>query len=170
MECGEILEDTNPGDAHLVRGQSPCFVGTDHIRATKSLDAWKIPDDCIILGHLFGSKGKACCDHGGEPLGDGGNSKCYCDLEVVDSTVDCTAVGWIPEVSEIDNPNEDTNDGDNFGEHVAKVIQLAFKRCLLVYLGCDGLVNIANGRLLTGKDYDGLGTTVHYSSPLGELR
>ena len=170
VELGGILEETNPGDTHLVRGQSSRLVGTDHIRTTKSLDAWKIPDDCILLGHLFGSKGKACCNHGGEALGYGGNSKCYSNLEVVDSTVDYTAVGRIPEVLEINDPDENTNDRNNFGECVAKVIQLAFKGCLLIYLGCDGLVNITNGRLLTGKDYDGLSATIHDSGPLGELR
>ena len=81
-----------------------------------------------------------------------------------------TSVSWIPEVPEIDDPDKDTNDGDNFSEHVTKVVQLAFKRSLLVYLRCDRLVNIANGCLLTGKDYDSLGTAIDYGSPLGEIK
>ena len=79
-------------------------------------------------------------------------------------------MGWIPEVPEVDDPDEDANDGDDFGEHVTKVVQLAFKRSLLVYLRCDRLVDIANGCLLTGKDHDSLGTAVDDGSPLGETK
>jgi hypothetical protein len=164
------LEDTNPGDTHLVCGQSSRFIGADHIRTTKGLDTGEVPDNCILLCHLFGSEGKARGDHGGEALWDGGDSKCHGDFEVVDSTMDNTSMGRIPEVPEVDNPNEDTNDGDNFGEHVTKVVQLAFKRSLLAYLRYDRLVNIANGCLLTGKYHDGLGTAIDDGSPLGEIK
>ena len=79
-------------------------------------------------------------------------------------------MGWIPEVPEVDDPDEDTNDGDNFGEHVTKVVQLAFKRSLLIYLRSDRLVNIANGRLLAGKDHDSLSTTIDDGGSLGEIK
>ena len=79
-------------------------------------------------------------------------------------------MGWIPEVPEVNDPDEDTNNGDNFGEHVTKVVQLAFKRSLLIYLRSDRLVNIANGRLLAGKDYDSLSTTIDDGGSLGEIK
>ena len=135
MRCGKAPGCTNPGDAHLASGQSSCFVGADYVRTTKSLDAWEIPNDCILLGHFFGSEGKACCDHGGETFRDSGNGKRHGDLEVIDSTVDRASVSWVPEVPEVDDPDEDADDADHFSEHVTEVIQLAFKRCLLVYLG-----------------------------------
>ena len=79
-------------------------------------------------------------------------------------------MGWVPEVPEVDDPNEDTDDGYNFGEHVTKVIQLAFERSLLAYLGSDGLVDITDGCPLTGKDHDGPGISIHNSSSLDERR
>ena len=167
---GEGPGRTNPGYTHLVGGQSSRFVGTDHIGTTKGLDAGKIPNDCVLLGHLFGSESETCGNHGGETLWDGGNSKCYSDLEVINSAMDRTSVGWVPEVPEVDNPDEDANDGDDFSEHVAKVIQLAFKGRLLAYLGRDRLVDIADGCLLTGKDHDGLGIAIYNSSSLGERK
>ena len=168
VERGEAPGYTNPGDTHLVGGQSSRFVGADDIRTTKGLNAGEIPDDCVLLGHFFGSESKACGDYGGETFWDGGNSKCYGDLEVIDSTMDYTSVGWVPEVSEVDDPNEDTNDGDNFGEHVTKVVQLAFKRCLVVYLRCDRLVDVTDGCLLAGKDHNSLGVAIHDGGPLDE--
>jgi len=135
MECGKAPGCTNPGDAHLAGGQSPRFVGADYVRTTKGLDTWEIPNDCVLLGHLFGSEGKACGDYGSETLWDGGDSKCHGDLEVVDSAMDRTSVGWIPKVSEVDDPDEDADDADHFSEHVTKVVQLAFKGGLLVDLG-----------------------------------
>jgi len=133
--CGKTPGCTNPGHAHLAGGQSSRFVGADYVRTTKGFDAWEIPNDRILLGHLFGSERKACGDHGGETLWDGGNGKRDGDLEVIDSAVDRASVGWVPEVPEVDDPDEDANDADHFSEHVTKVIQLAFKRCLLIYLG-----------------------------------
>lgn len=135
VERGEAPGYTNPGDTHLVGGQSSRFVGADYVRTTKGLDAWEVPNDCILLGHLFSSEGKARGNHGCETLWDSGNGKCHGDLEVIDSTVDRASVGWVPEVPEVDDPDEDANNADHFSEHVTEVIQLAFKRCLFVYLG-----------------------------------
>jgi hypothetical protein len=165
-EGDKTLGYTNPGDTHLVGGQCPCFVGADYVRTTEGLNTGKIPNDRVLLGHLFGSEGKACGDHGGKAFWDSGDGKRHGNLEVIDSTVDCASMGWIPEVLEVDDPDEDTDDADDFGEHVTKVIQLAFERCLLVYLRRDGLVDITNGRPLAGKDHDSLGIAIHNGSPL----
>jgi len=170
VEHGKAPGYTNLGDTHLVGGQSSSFVGADYIRTTKGFDTREVPNDCVLLSHLFGSEGKACGDYGGEALWDSSDSKCYGDFEVMDSAVDHTSVGWIPEVPEVDDPDEDTNDTDDFGKHISKVIQLAFKRCLLIDLRCNGLVDITNGCLLAGKDYDGLGVTIHNGRSLGERK
>ena len=45
------------------------------------------------------------------------------------------SVGWIPEILVVDSPDEDTDDTNDLGEYVTKVIQLAFERCLLVVFG-----------------------------------
>ena len=127
-----ILIYTDPRDAHLIGGQGSSFVGADHIRTTESFDTRKVPHDRVLLSHFFGSKSETCSNHSSEALWDSGDCKCYSDFEVVDGTVEHTAVGWVPEVLEVDDPDEDTNDGDDFGKHVTKIVQLAFEGRLLV--------------------------------------
>lgn len=55
-------------------------------------------------------------------------------------------------MADIDKPDEYTDNGDHFGEHVSKIIQLPFKRSLLTDLRGDGLVNVTNSGFLTGKN------------------
>ena len=135
MECGGTLVDTDLRDAHLVGGQSSRFVRADDIGTTKGLNTGEVPNDCVLLGHFFGSKSETCGNDGGKTLWDGGDCECYGDFEVIDSTMKRATVGWIPEVLEVDDPDENTNDTDYFGEHVAKIIQLAFEGRLLVDFG-----------------------------------
>ena len=59
----------------------------------------------------------------------------------------------VPEVPEVHYPDEHADDGNDFREHVAKVIELALQGGLLADLRRDGLVNVTNGRLLT-REYD----------------
>jgi hypothetical protein len=70
-------------------------------------------------------------------------------------------VRGIPEVSEIDEPHEDADDRDDLGEHVSEVIKLAFQRSLFADLRRNGLVNVADGRVLTGKNNDSARVPIH---------
>ena len=79
-------------------------------------------------------------------------------------------MGWIPKVLEVDDPDEKANDADDFGKHVAKIIQLAFEGCLLVDSRRNRLVYIADGRLLTSGHHNGLGAAINNSSPLGDIK
>lgn len=63
-------------------------------------------------------------------------------------------VRGIPEVPEVDEPHEDADDRYDLGEHVSKVIQLALQRSLFADLRRNGLVNVADGRVLTRKNND----------------
>lgn len=127
--------DTDPRDAHLVGGQSSRFVGADDIRTAKGFDTGEIPNDCVLLGHFFCSKSETCSNHSGKAFWDSGNSKRYGYFEVIDSAVKHATVDGIPEVLEVDEPNENTNGTDYFGKHVAKIIELALEGRLLVDFG-----------------------------------
>lgn len=47
-------------------------------------------------------------------------------------------------MTEVDKPYKDTDDGNNFGEHISEVIEFAFERCLFADLRCYRLVYMAN--------------------------
>lgn len=40
----------------------------------------------------------------------------------------------VPEVPEIDQPHQDTNYGDHFGQHITEIVELAFERGLFTDL------------------------------------
>ena len=77
-------------------------------------------------------------------------------------------VRGIPEVPEVDEPHEDADDRDDLGEHVSKVIQLALQRSLFANLGRNGLVNVADGRVLTRKNNDSTRVPTHNCCALSE--
>jgi len=67
----------------------------------------------------------------------------------------------IPEVPEVDEPHENADDRDDFSEHVSEVVQLSFQGSFLANLGRNGLVNVADGCALTGKDNDRARAPIH---------
>ena len=54
---------------------------------------------------------------------------------------------------DIDKPNNDANDRDNFGQSVSKIVELLFQRSRLRNLGCNALVDITNGGRRTSENY-----------------
>lgn len=72
----------------------------------------------------------------------------------------------VPEVANVDKPDEDADNTDDLGEHAAKVIQLALEWGLLGNLTGDGFVNVANGSLLTSEDDNCLGSSINDSGAL----
>jgi hypothetical protein len=100
-------------------------------------------------------------DDSSEALRDGGNSKSYSNLEVVDRTLEGTLVSRIPEVANVDDPDENADDGDDLGECVTKVVELTLQRRLLADLRADALVDVANRGLGAGVDDDGRARPVH---------
>ena len=64
-----------------------------------------------------GSKSKAGGDDGGQTLRDGGDSESDGDLEVVDGALDPGAtVGGVVEVTNVDSPDSNTDEGDNLNK------------------------------------------------------
>lgn len=75
-------------------------------------------------------------------------------------------MGRVPEVAEVDDPDEDADDGDDLGEGVPEVVEFAFEGSLFVDLGGDGYVDVAYGGALTGKNDDGARASVDDSCTL----
>lgn len=75
-------------------------------------------------------------------------------LQVVDGTLGERAVGGIVEVGNVDEPDEDTDNGNDLGEGVSKVVELLLERRRLRDLGGDVLVDIANCSVGTSQDND----------------
>ena len=61
----------------------------------------------------------------------------------------------VPEVTDVDKPYEDTNDGDDLGEHLTEIVELTLQRRFLANLRRDGLVDITNSSLLASERDDG---------------
>ena len=63
-------------------------------------------------------------------------------------------------MTNVDDPDEDADNGDDLGEHVTEIIQFALERCLFGYLGRDGFVNITDCRFLAGVDNNSFGIPI----------
>jgi hypothetical protein len=75
-------------------------------------------------------------------------------LQVVNGTLSEGAVGGIVEVGNVDEPDEDTDNGNDLGEGVSKVVELLLERSGLRDLGGDVLVDVANGSVGTSQNND----------------
>ena len=53
----------------------------------------------------------------------------------------------VVEMLDVDEPDDGANNGDDLGQHVAKVVQLLLQRSGLRYLRRDVLVDVANRRV-----------------------
>lgn len=73
---------------------------------------------------------------------------------------------WVPEVANVDKPNQNANNGNNLCQHVTEIVQLALKGSLLADLRRNGLVNVTNGSFLASEDDDSLCISVDDSGTL----
>ena len=152
---------THLRDTHLICGQSTRLVRTYYVRATQSFNTRKIPDNGILLGHFLGTKCQTCSNNSGQSFWDSGNRKGYCNLEVINRAFQGSVVGWIPEVTEVYEPNKDTDDGNDLGEHVTKIIKFPFERRFFANLRRDGFVYMADGCLLPSENDHGFRPAVN---------
>lgn len=78
-------------------------------------------------------------------FGNGGYGKSHSDLEVVDSTTDPGAtMDGVVEVANVDEPDSHTDEGDDFGELLAKLIQLLLQGGLLLLSGSHLITDLAD--------------------------
>lgn len=162
------LRTTHFGHAHLVGGQCTRLVRADDVGAAQGLDTWQVANDSVAFGHFLGSKGKACGDDGGETFRDSSDGECDGNLEVINRSFQSSAMRRVGEVTVVNNPDEDADHGDDFGECVSKVVELALERGLLGYLRADGLVDISDSGLLACEYDDSFTGTVDYTRSLNE--
>lgn len=74
------VDDEEPRDAHLVRGERARLVGADDVRAAERLDRGQAAHDRVFLGHLLRAEREAGRDDNRESLGDGGDGERDGDL------------------------------------------------------------------------------------------
>jgi len=60
-------------------------------------------------------------------------------------------------VSDVDEPDENTDDGDDFGERVSELVELPLEGSSFGGSGSDGVVNLTDGSPLSSKDNHGKG-------------
>merc|ERR1711868_102264 len=98
-------------------------------------------DDGVLGGHSSGSKSEAGGDDSGETLGDGGHSQGNSDLEVVDSSLDPgSSVSGVIEVTNVDGPDSNADEGDHLGQLLTKLVQLLLQGSLDL-LGLSHLIS-----------------------------
>ena len=148
------MTDTDLRHAHLVRCEGTRLVGTDHVRAAESFDTREVAYNGILLRHFLSSERETRSNHSSKSFWNSSNGEGNCNLEVVHRTLQHTMVRGVPEVPDVHEPDQDTDDSDDLRKHVAKVVKLALQRSLLADLRRNRLVNIANGSLLASKDDD----------------
>lgn len=76
--------------AHLVGSQGASLVRANNIGTPESLDARKIPDNCVFLSHLLSAERKTGSNDGGKTLRDGRNRQGNGNLEVIDGSLEHT--------------------------------------------------------------------------------
>lgn len=134
-------------DAHLISGQRSGLVGANNVGASQGLNAGQVAHDSVLLGHLLSSECETSSDDSCETFRNGSHGERDSDLEVVDSPLEKSMVCGVGEIADVDEPDEDADNGDDFSETVAKVVQLLLERRLFRDLRRDGLVNITNSRV-----------------------
>jgi len=156
------------GDAHLVCSQCTCLVGAYHIRAPESFDARQVSDDGIFLSHLLGAKSQTSGNDSSETFGNGSHCQRDSDLEVVDCASQCTTMGGVPKVTEIDEPNQNTYNRYHFGQQVTKIVELTLQRRFLAYLLRYRVVNVTNRGFSAGESNNSTRGSVYDGGSLRE--
>merc|ERR1712045_642618 len=83
------------------------------------------PDDGVLGGHPPGAESQAGGDNSRETLRDSGDGKGNGDLEVVDGSLDPgSSVGGVIEVTDVDGPDSDTDEGDHLGQLLTEFVEL----------------------------------------------
>mmetsp|Transcript_28004 Transcript_28004/g.69930 ORF Transcript_28004/g.69930 Transcript_28004/m.69930 type:complete len:519 (+) Transcript_28004:1557-3113(+) len=110
--------------AHLVGRQGACLVRADDSGAAECLHRRQPTDYRIPLGHFACAECEACGDDRRQSLRDGSHGECDGDFEVVDAATQEAAMRGIAEISEVDEPDDHTDDANHLGEQLPELIQL----------------------------------------------
>ena len=144
QEC-ECVCVTHSAHRHLVGCQGSCLIRTNDRGAAQGLNRWQTTDNGVLLGHAASAQGQAGSDHGRETLGDCGHGQRHSDLEVVDRPTDPGAsVDGVVEVSDVDDPHGNADEGDDLGQLLAKLVKLLLQGRLLLLSGSHLVTNLTN--------------------------
>lgn len=154
--------------AHLVCSESASLVRANNIGTPKRLNAREIPDNRVFLGHLLSTERQTCSNDSGKTLRDCRNCQGHGNLEVINGTFDHTMVCRVGEVANVDNPDKNADNRDDFCEHLTKVVEFTLEGSFLADLGGDRLMNTTNGGPLAGMDDNGSCDAIHNSRSLKE--
>jgi hypothetical protein len=64
-------------------------------------------------------------------------------------------------VIDIDEPDENTDDGDYFGKHLSKFVEFLLERCLLVDLTGNRFMDVTNSGSFARCNYDSLSCSIY---------
>lgn len=150
-----FVEDEHSADRHLVGSQSAGLVRADDGRATEGFDGWQRSHYGVLLGHTAGSQSQASRDYSWQTFGNGSHGKSDGDLEVVDGSLDPgSTVSGVVEVSDVDGPDGDADDGDDLRQLFTELVQLLLQgRLDLLGLGHLG-TDLTNGGVQSGSNDD----------------
>ena len=94
----------------MVGSQGSSLIGANDGGGSKGFNGGKRSNDGVLFGHFHGSEGEAGGNDSRETFWNSGNGQSDGNLEVVDGTLEESSVDGIAEVSEVDNPNQNTDD------------------------------------------------------------
>merc|ERR1719438_540928 len=111
--------------------------------------------DGILGGHSPGSQSKTSRDDGGKTLGNGGDGESHGDLEIVDGSLDPgSSVSGVVEMSNINGPDGDADEGDDLGQLLTEFVELLLERSLDFFGLSHFISDLANGGVDTSSDDD----------------
>lgn len=150
---------THPAHGHLIGRKRSSLVGADDRGAAQGLHRGQRAHNGVLLGHAACSQSQTGGDDGGKTLGDGGDGQGHGDLEVVDGAAEPgAAVHGVAEVADVDEPNRNADERDDFGELLTELVQLLLQRRLLLLRARHLVTDLADLGGDAGADHDADGT------------
>ena len=114
---------------------------------------WDQPDNAVLLGHAAGSQSQASGDDSGQTFRDSSDGESNGDLEIVDGTLHPgSTVSGVVEVTDVDGPDSDTDEGDDLGQLLSEFVELLLEWGLDFFSLDHFGTNAADGGVQAGTD------------------
>src|SRR5699024_5802358 len=111
---------------HFILRQSTCLIGTDHRYTAQSFYCLKLADNSMFFSHFLCSKRKYNRNNGTQCLRNCRNCQ-------GNRKEECVSYGFSPEYT--DSKQDRTENKDQYGKFLSKVIQVHLQRCLFLRSG-----------------------------------
>jgi len=109
-------------DNHFVSGESTSLIGTNDGGTTEGFNTWQFTDNSFFSSHSTSSQGEACSDDSRKSFWNSSNGQSDSDLEVVESSRDETTVSFIAKVSEVHDPDKNTDNTNSSGKSLTEFV------------------------------------------------